>query len=161
MLLWTVRTRTTVPASLSTSLTDTRNMRIFHPWRETYPILLTSPQVRSRSDWSYLMMLLELCLNSGAKSQLRYRASNANSTSAEQTGEGGNHQVFNVGTVALKMLDTIISREGTQSPARSHDQVAETRSVRILFSHSCVPFVPFYITFYALPILVRKCIFQV
>ena len=109
----------------------------------------------------YLMMLLELCLNSGAKSQLRYRASNANSTSAEQTGEGGNHQVFNVGTVALKMLDTIISREGTQSPARSHDQVAETRSVRILFSHSCVPFVPFYITFYALPILLRKGIFQV
>ena len=44
------------------------------------------------------------------------RASTASSSREEQTREGGNRKVFNVGTVGLKMTDTLI----------------ESRSVRII-----------------------------
>ena len=68
----------------------------------------------------------------------QHSTSTASSSRPEQAREmaGGHSQVYNVGTLGTRLGNTLLSRAGAQSPARSPGHLDSTRSVLATLSVS-------------------------
>ena len=61
----------------------------------------------------------------------QHSTSTASSSRPEQAREVGQSQVYNVGTLGTRLGNTLLSRAGAQSPARSPGHLDSTRSVSL------------------------------
>ena len=61
----------------------------------------------------------------------QHSTSTASSSRPEQARELGQSQVYNVGTLGTRLGNTLLSRAGAQSPARSPGHLDSTRSVSL------------------------------